>query len=89
MHDEMIIVSPLSFSNKTAVSAFAGVLLFWSVTNSTPTIKPLPLTSPMTGTLHNNYENNKQNCGYMLTMTNKLSGSNQTMEIPGLYKACT
>jgi hypothetical protein len=64
-------------------------LFFWSVTNSTPTIKPLPLTSPMTGTLHNNYENNKQNCSYMLTMTNKLSGSNQTMEIPGLYKACT
>lgn len=62
MHDEMIIVSPLSFSNKTAVSAFAGVLFFWSVTSSTPSISPLPLTSPMTEKLYNNYENNNKNC---------------------------
>lgn len=41
---------PLSFSNKTAVSALAGVFLFLSVTSSTPTMRPLPLTSPMTET---------------------------------------
>lgn len=40
---------PLSFSNNTAVSAFAGVLSFRLVTSSTPTINPLPRTSPMTG----------------------------------------
>ena len=58
----MILASPLSFSNNTAVSAFTGVLFFRSVTSSTPSINPLPLTSPITDTLYNNYENNQQNC---------------------------
>lgn len=43
------IAVPLSFSNNTAVSVFAGVFPFRSVTSSTPTINPLPRTSPMTG----------------------------------------
>ncbi|MFS8009456.1 hypothetical protein Hanom_Chr14g01284961 [Helianthus anomalus] len=43
-----LIYLPRSFSNKTAVSALAGVLSFRSVTSSMPTINPLPLTSPIT-----------------------------------------
>lgn len=48
---------PLNLSCKAVVSAFAGGFYFLSVTNSIPTIKPLPLTSPMTGQI---YKNNQQ-----------------------------
>lgn len=39
---------PLIVSKSCNVSALAGVLVVLSVTNSTPSIRPLPLTFPMT-----------------------------------------